>query len=395
MTSGENSRLDPVDELQALQIRWLQEQVERQRWWARLALWAPVILVVMWLLLHIRGTMLVFALAWLIAYLLNPVVAFLDGKRWFKGRTISRNQAILIVYLILMAVLTGVSALLVPQIVNQLQRVQTVKHVFEDPVELTYQVQGWVNKVLSKVPEEYREELIVRLDTLVESSTARIGKWAAYGLKALANFIGQVISGMFFLITGLIISIYILQTWHELGKSTVQILPPSLRSDLLALSQQMHAIFGGYLRATIATSIACFMATFLALWLLTLFTGHSFPYIYLVSLVAGLTYPIPILGILASTILGGILGFIAYPSLGFSVAVAVVVNLVNNIIDRTVQPKLMSDYIGVSPLFVMFGAFAGGELLGVWGMLLGIPLAAMAKALFVWFHGRFLVEQAD
>ena len=64
--------------------------------------------------------------------------------------------------------------------------------------------------------------------------------------------------------------------------------------------------------------------------------------------------------------------------------------MVNIIIDRTIQPKLMSDAIGVSELFVMFAAFAGGEVAGIWGMLLGIPVAAMGKALFEWFHLNFL-----
>ena len=65
------------------------------------------------------------------------------------------------------------------------------------------------------------------------------------------------------------------------------------------------------------------------------------------------------------------------------------------LVDRIVLPKLMSDAIGVSPLFVIFAAAAGGEFLGgVWGMLLGIPLAAMTKALFEWIHDRFMVDPA-
>lgn len=72
---------------------------------------------------------------------------------------------------------------------------------------------------------------------------------------------------------------------------------------------------------------------------------------------------------------------------------ALVVLSISITIDRTLQPKLMGDAIGVSPVFVIFAAAAGGEFLGgVWGMLVGIPLAAMTKAFFTWFYDLFLVD---
>ncbi|MCA9779085.1 MAG: AI-2E family transporter [Candidatus Eremiobacteraeota bacterium] len=87
------------------------------------------------------------------------------------------------------------------------------------------------------------------------------------------------------------------------------------------------------------------------------------------------------------------MGYLPENDLGFGVAVLITINVVNVFIDRTVQPKLMSSAIGVSELFVLFAAFAGGEVAGIWGMLLGIPVAAMGKALFEWFHTNFLVVE--
>jgi hypothetical protein len=132
------------------------------------------------------------------------------------------------------------------------------------------------------------------------------------------------------------------------------------------------------------------IATFISLLLICLITGKEFPYKGLVAFVAGLSYPVPVIGIIATSILGGVLGFVS-EGIGFGIVVLVVINVVNIIIDRTVQPRLMSDAIGVSELFVMFAAFAGGEVAGVWGMLLGIPVAAMGKTLFEWFHLNFLL----
>jgi hypothetical protein len=108
------------------------------------------------------------------------------------------------------------------------------------------------------------------------------------------------------------------------------------------------------------------------------------PYAVIISIIAGLTYPIPLFGILSSTCIGGVLAFVPESDLGTGLQVALIVLVVNTVIDRTLLPKLMSNAIGVSPLFVIFAAAAGGEFVGgVWGMF---------KAIFVWFHGEFLTD---
>jgi predicted PurR-regulated permease PerM len=56
--------------------------------------------------------------------------------------------------------------------------------------------------------------------------------------------------------------------------------------------------------------------------------------------------------------------------------------------DNLLVPKIMSDSVGVSPIVVMFAVFAGGELFGLPGLLLGIPAAALAKVAWRFFRAR-------
>lgn len=360
-------------------------------WW-RGALWLLVLAGAAWFLLNIESTIIAFGVAWLIAYLLNPIVETLEGRRLGPLQQCSRGLAIGIVYLILVGALVAMASLLFPQVSQQVQKLLVLQDVLTDPAQLTAEVQQRVQFLLERVPEQYRQDVYDRATQLVQDSASQVGRWVGQGLQYLAAFIGQLFSGMFLFLTGVIISIYMLQGWRGMGNGFVEMLPLNYQDDARSLSLQMNQIFGGYLQATIITSLACMLATFISILIVDAIFGVSFPFIYLISFVAGITYPIPVLGILASTVLGAVLGFLPENNLAFASTVGATVFIVNNIIDRTVQPKLMSDAIGVSPLFVMFGAFAGGELMGVWGMLLGIPLAAMAKALFVWFHGRFLSE---
>ncbi len=52
----------------------------------------------------------------------------------------------------------------------------------------------------------------------------------------------------------------------------------------------------------------------------------------------------------------------------------------------------MSDAVGVSPIGVMFAVFAGGELFGLWGLILGIPAAALVRVLFTYFALPWIVR---
>ena len=363
--------------------------------WLRSLLWLLVLAGGFWFLASIKATIVVFVAAWLISYLLNPAVDALQGRKIGPIQSCTRATAIGIVFTILLGIGVAGISLMMPQMVHQLHKLVGIQDVLSDPMELTRQIQERANGLLEKVPAAYRDQLEERVMGFIKGSASKIGTWVGKGLQYLATFLGQLISGFFLLVSALIVSLYLLQDWHSLGHGLTDFLPPSYRDDAEALSQKMNEIFGGYLKATILTSLAVTASTFIVLLVLKLAMGAEFPYVILVSFVAGLTYPIPVLGILATSILGGVLGFLPENNLTFALAVLIMINVVNNVIDRTVQPKLMSDAIGVSPLFVMFAAFAGGELMGIWGMLIGIPVAAMSKALLVWFHGRFLIWPED
>jgi predicted PurR-regulated permease PerM len=62
--------------------------------------------------------------------------------------------------------------------------------------------------------------------------------------------------------------------------------------------------------------------------------------------------------------------------------VQVIIFTVARVADNVLVPKIMSESIGVSPIVVMFAVFAGGELFGLPGLLLGIPAAALAKVIW-------------
>lgn len=356
-------------------------------------LWGAVALVGLWALSKIPSTLIVFSMAWLIAYLLNPAVDYLSGKKVGPIKALSRGQAVGLVAGLLLGALIAAGAMMLPQLTEQVERLISLQTRLGDPQDLPIIIRQKVEPLLARVPEQYREELMARSSNFIQEGASRIGSWASAIVQYIGAFIGQLFSAIFLVCSAFLVSLYILMNWHTMAGDFLEKLPRQYRREVRSLSLKLNEIFGGYLKATILTAIACMIATFVFLMLLSMATGKDFPYKGLVAFVAGISYPVPVIGIIATSILGGVLGFVTEGNVGFGVMVLFTINVVNIIIDRTVQPRLMSDAIGVSELFVMFAAFAGGEVAGVWGMLLGIPVAAMGKTLFEWFHLNFLLVE--
>lgn len=349
--------------------------------WLRTALWVVVLALGVWFAIRIRGTLSVFALAFLIAYLLNPIVSWLE-----QGTRLNRVAAIVVVYLLLLGIGAAVLSLLVPVAVEQGREIASSLPTQVD--DLRVRGENLWSHYLQRVPTHIRSQVQETMGTIAGQAAAGV----QLAFSKLTDFVSGFFSGVFFVLTGMLISIYILVRWNTMGPGLLSSVPESYRQDALALGRQMNAIFGGYLRAVIVTSLVCGISTFMVLMVISTASGRPFPYTLIVSLIAGITYAIPIVGILVSTVMGTLLAFLSPEGTwGFAAAVAISIFIVNSLIDRILFPRLTGSAMGVSDLFVLFGAFAGGEFLGVWGMLLGIPLSAMVKAFFTWFHSRFLV----
>ena len=346
---------------------------------SRLVLWILVLGVAFWTLEHIKTTLTIFGTAALIAYLLNSVVGWLVQRYG-----LSRPRAILFVYLVLFGGALVGAALLVPMMVGQVNAMVTQLPEFSE--RLTVLAGNIQDNYISRVPEQYQAQLGEALRGSQDSAT----ELAKSMLIHMRNFVLHVVSGAVLVVTAVIVSIYIILRWSALGQGLLDILPDRYRYELSQLGSDLNKIFGGYLKAQITLASTCGALTLVILLLHSLLIKPN-PYVLVIACVAGLTLPIPVLNQIIPTLTAVILGLINAGSVGYALQLALLVWLVNQAVERVLSPRVMSEAVGVSPLFVLLAAFSGAELLGPVGALLGVPLAAMAKSVFVWFHGRFLI----
>jgi predicted PurR-regulated permease PerM len=123
-------------------------------------------------------------------------------------------------------------------------------------------------------------------------------------------------------------------------------------------------------------------------WIL-LFPAH-FSFALLVAVICALGYAIPFVGMIVAQIIAALL---AVPQgTGMVIWVTVAIFVVARVADNLLVPKIMAQSVGVSPIAVMFAVFAGGELFGLPGLILGIPAAALLKVLFGYFVQPYIVR---
>ena len=112
-----------------------------------------------------------------------------------------------------------------------------------------------------------------------------------------------------------------------------------------------------------------------------------------VGIIAGVAYAILILGMVIAQLIALVL---RAPQGGWMILwLPVVLFGLARLRDNVLVPKLMGDSVGVSPIGVMFAVFAGGELFGLPGLLLGIPAAALIKILWRYFAAPWINRQLD
>lgn len=350
---------------------------------SRLVLWLLVLGVAFWTLEQIKTTLTIFGMAFLIAYLLNSIVTWLENRYQFR-----RGRAILLVYVVLFA--TGIlsAAIIAPMAVGQVNAMVTQLPAFSE--RLTVLASGIQDKYITQVPLQYQAQLEEALRS-GQSSAAEVAKSL---LVMMRNLVLHLVSAAFLIFTALIVSIYVILRWSSLGQNVLEILPDHYRHEIRNLAHDLNKIFGGYLKAQITLATTCGVLT-LGVLLLHSLIFQSNPYALVIAVVAALTLPIPVLNQIVPPITAIILGVINVGSLGYGLQLAVLVYSVNLVVERVMAPRIMSEAVGVSPLFVLLAAFSGAELLGPVGALVGVPLAAMGKSIFVWFHGRFLIADPE
>lgn len=320
----------------------------------------------LWLASRIPRTLTVFVIAAFIAFGVTPILRRLEGR-------MPRIWAIVLIYFTLAAITIVLAVLIVPATLGQVQAIAA-----DTPAYITVS-QNWLDATQRFMAAHFgRSYLPPGYDDLRGYLIAQ----ASFALNSLLSSLTGVLIGTFtaaFIgVSALVLSAFFLMRGDSVADSFYVLLPERRRAAARALGSELAQVFGSYVagQAALCTITGALIFSFTAL--------AGFKFALLLGIIAGLAYAVPFFGMLVAHAIGLVLA--APQGLQTVIWVQVIVFTIGRISDNLLVPKVMSDSVGVSPIVVMFAVFAGGELFGLPGLLLGIPVAALGKVAWRFFR---------
>jgi predicted PurR-regulated permease PerM len=322
----------------------------------------------LWFAAHIPRTLSVFVIAAFVAFGVAPIVARLE--RW-----IARPFAIAIVYAGLVISVVVVLLLVVPVTLAQVQSVANDAPSYIGPVQ--HAIDATQRFMIEHVGKQYLPPGYGDLRGLFAE---RISNWLTVLLGSLTDILIRTFTATFIGISALVLSAFFLLRGESLFDPVYQLLPQGRRATGRALGHELTGVFGSYVAGQAAL---CFITGTLV-FAFTLVLGFKFA--LLLGIISGLAYAVPFVGMVVAHVVALVLAAPQGPQM--VLWTQIILFTIARVSDNVLVPKVMSESVGVSPIVVMFATFAGGELFGLPGLLLGIPVAALAKVAWRFYRAQ-------
>ena len=332
-------------------------------------------LAALWFASRIPRTIAVFLIAAFIAFGVQPIVARLE-------RRMRKWVAVLLVYFGLLVILGLFLLIVVPLTISQVQLLAA-----NIPAYATT-AQNWLAGAEASFDAHFPTLKLpdygLNLGKVsgTQMSGVITGTLASLGAIAL-----NTATGLFIAFSAVVLSIFFLLNDSQIAEGFASMFPPSRRATARKLAAEVTELFGSYISGQVIVS--AITGTVIAL--LTAIIGFKFSLI--IGIISGVAYAIPIVGMLIAELIA--IPMSAPQGLGMIVWVQVIMFGMARISDNVLVPKIMGQSVGVSPIAAMFAVFAGGELFGIPGLILGIPAAALIKILWRYFGGPWVHAQLD
>lgn len=335
----------------------------RHEVWAKAGMRAAIFLVSVWLIYLLRDYLTPFILALGLAYILDPVVDGLCGKwRVFRKIRIKRWLATLLVVGLLVSLIVFTGAQLGTLIVSQADELASIVESAHDELQTVVE-SSWLQEHLT----------IQRIFTGLVEAVGSITESIPGLVRGLLSRIGVAVAGFFGGLLTVVLLFYALKDWDLLIEVMKEnYLPASTRNLLDGKVADVDRIVKSFIKGYAITSIFVGLMTLLILFLFG-FRGVAF----LLAIITALLNIIPVIGFWISAAIILVVG--VAKGLIFSKLVLVFVSLaaLNVLEGNILQPKIIGNKVGLHPLLFMLSMAVFGKLLGITGVFIGVPLAAI------------------
>ncbi len=321
-------------------------------------------------------------LAFVIAYLLNPIIKYL--QRVSKGK-IKRGLAIFLSVLIVLAFLTLFGAVMIPSIIQSAGDIVTKISVFiNNPNNFNFYTD------LLNSDNEVMREIVNYLNNSTQELLVKLGEYSTIAINTALNTIGSATSSIINFILVFVIAIYMLidqkDLLHRVKRVNYALFREHVADNLVRIMKLTDETFSSFFIGKILDSIIIGILCFI---LMLIFKIPNAPAI---GFIIGITNIIPYFGPFIGAV-PAILVTIASGSFVQVIIVGVIIFALQQFDGLYLGPKIIGDKVGAGAFWIIVSVTVGGALFGVIGMLIGVPIVVLVKRLVEEFIDNKLSEK--
>ncbi|GIP16860.1 UPF0118 membrane protein YrrI [Paenibacillus montaniterrae] len=317
-----------------------------------LLLLKPILLTIFSFLKAVLGP---FIVAMIISYILNPVVTMLHERK------VPRTIAVLLIYAVFCTIFTVLLVNVIPMFIDQMQELN--KHL----PELSMRAQSLVIDINnnSMLPESFREG--------VNKSLVLLERRISETLLTFVNNIGGMVNALFVAFVVPFLAFYILKDFEVFERAVIKYVPKSHRKNTIRLLKDVDTALGSYIRGQLLVCVI--IGTFAYIGYLLV----GMPYALLLASIVAITNVIPYIG----PFIGAAPALLMASTISLKMMLLVViVNTVCQILESNIiSPQVVGRTLHLHPLLIIFAVLVGGQLAGVLGMILAVPIFASGKVI--------------
>ncbi len=353
-----------------------------------------------------RSVLTVLVLAFIISYLISPIVDLLERIR------VPRGLSTVIIYLMLLVVIIVSPILLIPVLINQLTDLLVVD-VPRTTQALIMALQTWVNNLPSQLEImgfainidgivgqlqstvngelafqvlPSARDLLEYFNRLISTATNVVGGTALIGF----TLVGGIFNIFLFLLFLFFLSLYMTKDAPKIRHYVEGLFPESYHSEAAELIREMGNIWQAFFRGQLLLSLLVGVVTWAILSLL------GMPGALILGLIAGALEVIPNIGPVLAMIPAVIVGLIQgsnlldIGNLQFALLIVGVYFVIQQLENQLLVPRIIGDSVHLHPIVVLCGVVVGASVAGVLGALLAAPVIASSRVVGSYVHAKLL-----
>ncbi len=313
-----------------------------------------------------------FLLGGVMAFILNIPMTKIEKKIKEKTKIkdgLARAISIILSLLIFVAIIAFIALLLIPELVGNIKNlVNTIPNLVSNGQQL-------IINLLDQSPDVQTQ--IIQMFEQSGNVTDIVSNILNYIINGSVGFIKSLISSFVTIFTSIIFSIYMLSQKEELINGTKRIIKALVEKNtakkIFEVSKVTQVTFSKFL------SGQCLDVSILGVIMFVVLSLFRFPYALLISVLTAITALIPVFGAWIAMIVGTLLILITNPvqALMFILVFTIIQQIENNFI----YPKVVGASVGLSPMWSLLAITVGGNLFGVVGMIIALPIASVVYSL--------------